>query len=449
LAGLVLATTVWIMNQPVLLTTATATATSWALTLKQQQQQQQLLAASRNKVAMVPNNKEVSYQIVPKSAVAYTNVDRWDSCAPKRYCNKFGRHCQERNSLFPELQRLTNFSTTLNLGTNSGKLLVLGDSVAMQFFEMLDRASSASRQHNQTIIEYAFGDHLSYGVSGDRKLGAWRTTGMFLNRNEGKLPPNSPEGGWNRTTAQALLHIPIHHHDSSGGAEHAVKQHQEQETIGSFEVVMFRIAHGWLELNQIDIKGIRESLQVAHEVFGVTKAIILTMPFINNVYTHILQSWRRLNDQIRGFVTSFKPNKTIPGIERLVLMDLAELTNQFIQHNARFLGYLNGTDDDEKMPYMDVRLIEFIPKVYPAAAHVCSGPLAKKGVTRILCDKNAITADGLHVCPTTYGGRFTAATGCLLQCLDIDGDEEYSKIAQECQTKCNSKYMTLMPITTA
>jgi hypothetical protein len=247
-----------------------------------------------------------------------------------------------------------------------------------------------------------------------------------------------------------LLNIPIQHPDSRGGgginqADLSVVQ-QKKETIGSFDVVMFRIPHGWLKLDQINIKGIKESLQVAHEVFGVTKVIMLTIPFSNNVHTHILQPWRDLNDQIRGLVTSFQPNTTIPGIERVVLMDLAELTNQFIQRNARFLGYLNGTNDDERMPYMNVRLRDYIPKASPAAAHVCSGPLAKKGATRLLCDKNAITGDGLHVCPTTFGGRFTAATGCLLQCLDVDGDDEYSKIAQECQTICNSKYMTLKPI---
>jgi len=385
-----------------------------------------------------------TYTFVPKNQINY--AEPWDSCDPGKFCNKFGRHCQRRKALFPLLQQLTNFSTTLDLGTNdvsqsSNKLLVLGDSVGMQFFHMLDRASSAAsfkthnrKRHNRTVLEYAFGEHISYAVSGDGKLGAWRTTGMFLKENEGKPPPNEPDGGWNRTTAQALLNVVVPGADDKAATP-----------IGSFDVVLFRIPHGWLKLHQITTKGIIESLQLAHEVFGVTKAILLTLPFNNNVHTHLISEWRSKNDDIRRLVTTFQSNKeTIPGIDRLVLMDLAELTNQFIHRNARYLGYLNDTNDDENMPYLNVRLVDYIPKVLPAAAHVCSGPLAKEN-TRLLCDKNAITADGLHVCPNTYGGHFVAATGCLLQCLESTATTPQNA-SLDCQTNCNDKYMTLKRI---
>ena len=128
-------------------------------------------------------------------------------------------------------------------------------------------------------------------------------------------------------------------------------------------------------------------------------------------------------------------------------MDLAELTNQFIQVNAGLLGYLNNTKSPE-MTYLDVRLVDFTPNVRPAAAHVCAGPLFKRK-PNLLCDKNGITGDGMHMCTSTYAGHVVAATGCLLQCLNtghgelLGGEKEAQAKSVSCQKDCNDKYMTL------
>ena len=370
------------------------------------------------------NKPSISYQVVRK-----TTAEKLLDCNPGRYTNKFKRQPQNRRPLQPELQELTNFSTTLSV--ENMRILIMGSSVGMQLFEMIDMAIGGSVE-NRTILEYAWGDHYSSELSSTKKLGAWRMTGMFLRENEGKLPPNAYGGGWNLTTARRYLNLPDHN----------------GHPIQSFDVILFLIPHGWINnLKKITIAKIVESLQLSSGIFGVKQAILLTMPFINNIEFGMLPLWFEKNREIRNLVSNFEPNHTIPGIDRLVLMDLAELTNQFIQVNAGLLGYLNNTKSPE-MTYLDVRLVDFTPRVRPAAAHVCAGPLFKrKG--KLLCDKNGISSDGMHMCTSTYAGHVVAATGCLLQCLNTDhgellgGEKEAQAKSVSCQKDCNDKYMTL------
>lgn len=378
----------------------------------------------------------VSYQIVAKELVDYS--EDWSNCTAGPYTNKFGRRQQIRAPLHPQIQELTNFSTTMSL--ENLRILVLGDSVAMQFFHMIDMAAGGSFD-NRTVVEYAFGHHYSYALSSTSKVGAWRITDLFLRANENNPPPNLQGGGWNATTARVLLNLT----DPRNG-----------EPIRSFDTIVFVIPLPWMKLEKFRTSDLNESLQLANEVFGVQKAILLTMPFMNNIDYDKVPMLLEKNREIQSLVTSFEANRTIPGITGLVVMDFAELMFQFIRANAAFLGYLNGTDSPE-MPYLMTRIRDYTPRVRPAAAHVCAGPMFGKGggsLNFTLCDKNAISLDGIHVCPNTFGGRIVAATGCLLQCLYPDRSKGNSRqqaqaYVLKCQKECNDKFMTLRPINTS
>lgn len=388
----------------------------------------------------------ISYTFVPKKSIDY--AEEWDKCLSGSYKTKRGRHRQVRLELWDDVKAVTNFSTTLQL--DKLRILVLGDSVGMQLFTILDRASGGNGipLTDRHVVSYAFGDHISYGTSKNGRIGAWRTTALILESSEGKPPPNMKGGGWSLSTAQDLLNVTIDHTSDY------------TETVGAFDTIFFRIPHGWMSLNQIIIPHVIESLHIASQVFGARTAILLTLPFVNNVVPDKRLAWFKKNEELRQFATNFIPNETIPGIHRLVLLDFAELTNRFIQVNAKLLGYLNNTDDSE-MQYLDqVRLAEFVLLVYPSAAHVCAGPTFKKQ-KRILCFKNALSYDGMHICPNTYGGRIVAATGCLMQCLyqDYSIDTGFGGIfdtspssqqkSVDCQRECNEKYMTLRPVETS
>lgn len=382
----------------------------------------------------------ISYAFVRKNAIDYS--EEWDKCLPGVYKTKRGRNRQVRSELWDEVKAVTDFSTTLKL--DHLRILVLGDSVGMQLFTILDKATMTGGidypLEARHVVAYAFSDHISYGTSKNGRVGAWRTTGFMLEGSEGKPPPNMEGGGWDLETARDLLNVAIPEDNNA--------------TIGSFDTVLFRIPHGWMPIDQIAVPHIIESLHTASRVFGATTAILLALPFVNNVEQHQRIPWLRKNEELRKFAADFVPNETIPGIHRLVLMDFARLTNHFIKVNAGLLGYLNNTDDPE-MQYLDqIRLVEYVAHNYPSAAHVCAGSTYKKQ-GKTLCYKNAISFDGMHICPNTYGGRIVAATGCLMQCLYQDfhdgqfGESPTSQTKNlECQQECNDKFMTLRPVDT-
>ena len=132
------------------------------------------------------------------------------------------------------------------------------------------------------------------------------------------------------------------------------------------------------------------------------------------------------NRDIQSLVTNFQPNRTIPGIMGLTMMDYAELQLSLIRTNAAVLGYINTTNSLD-MPYLQVRLYEY--EGHRPAALACGGPLISiettsrqfgRGnlVNMTTCARNALLSDDVHICADVFGGRIVAAMGCLLQCLD-------------------------------
>lgn len=242
------------------------------------------------------------------------------------------------------------------------------------------------------------------------------------------------------------------------------------EPIGSFDVVFYDIPSAWLvdDLPDFDASQIIESLQLANEVFGVTKAILLTMPFHSRYDYDSLPILLEKNRDLEALVANFQPNRTIPGITGLAMMDFARLHFSGIRLNAFVLGYSTSADSPD-MTYLKIRLQEFERK--NPAVLVCAGPVipittkaARRGnaplVNMTTCVKNGLLADRVHLCPDVFGGRIVAATGCLLQCLyddhrtptsdphleDTSADDE-NVIDQQatslaCQKECNDKFMT-------
>ncbi len=90
----------------------------------------------------------------------------------------------------------TEMSTSLNI-------LVVGDSVAMQFSQALQEASGAnSTDGSRRVLHYSWRKHegvtLATGVNGGGAIGGFRITGLFSRKqrdNSFQLPP-TPGGGW-------------------------------------------------------------------------------------------------------------------------------------------------------------------------------------------------------------------------------------------------------------
>jgi hypothetical protein len=170
--------------------------------------------------------------------------------------NKWGRKPVERVALAPTFQSLLNVTTSIQ--TNL-KLLVLGDSVGTQFFQLLEEAMGATWD-DVTMYKFAWGAHESVSIAapiqGGGVVAGFRMTGMFLQQGLGKPPPNAKGGGWLLEDTQLLLNHTYHydpistittdHHQQTTTTTITMKKSVEQ-----FDAMIFRIPHGWLTLDEI------------------------------------------------------------------------------------------------------------------------------------------------------------------------------------------------------
>jgi hypothetical protein len=189
--------------------------------------------------------------------------------------NKHGRKPIRRVPLAPPLERILGTAIT-TVRTNL-KIIMVGDSVGMQFHQLLEEAAGATWNH-RTLYQFAWGAHESVSVAapveGGGVLGAFRMTGMLLEAARGKAPPNAGGGGWlPEHVKQLLTHT---YYD----------QNDKHRVVREFDSMIFRIPHGWLKLNEITAQTLTESLHMAHALFGIQTAVLLTLPLNNNIQTN-------------------------------------------------------------------------------------------------------------------------------------------------------------------
>ncbi len=55
--------------------------------------------------------------------------------------------------------------------------------------------------------------------------------------------------------------------------------------ISNFDVVLFCVMHGWMQLNEITHECLVEAVELSNELLGATTVVLITIPFTNNVIT--------------------------------------------------------------------------------------------------------------------------------------------------------------------
>jgi hypothetical protein len=212
-------------------------------------------------------------------------------CAVGTKTNKFGRKPITRVGLSQSLSKILN--VTAYLRTNL-KIISVGDSVSMQFHQVLEEAlqpppTTTGDETYRTMYQYAWKGHESVvvtaPVNGGGALAALRMTGLLLEEGRGKPPPNAgpnqtdASGGWlpehvrqildhNYTTTTTVMDI------DSGETTTST------QSIEAFDVMIFRIPHGWLQASIVTRERLEKSLSLARELFGVRTIIIQTL-FLN------------------------------------------------------------------------------------------------------------------------------------------------------------------------
>jgi len=251
-------------------------------------------------------------------------------------------------------------------------------------------------------------------AEGGGVVAGWRITDLLRKDRENKPLPNEPGGGWIRSDIHELLNHTMNH-----------------ETIGSFDVVVFRIPHGWITLNNITEPALNESVVLANELFGAKNVIFLSLPFVNNIMTmDDLEELHETNKMLKTFA-----QKNHSAVDNVMVLDFGRLGDALTEWNGKLMGFnvTNHTD------YLFQRL-NCCPKqgFLQTIAQVCTKRV-RHGRKR--CGPgNGFSVDGLHWCSENLNGRINAGTACLIQCMYSSDD------VRECEKDCNNRFMSLRPI---
>jgi hypothetical protein len=220
----------------------------------------------------------------------------------------------------------------------------------------------------------------------------------------------------------------------------------------SFDVLIFRIPHGWIQFDAIDENRLRESLQLAHDLFGVKTAIVSTLPMNNNVFgNHDLVTLKNVNKMIQSFVDSYRLeilNNTSKlmahydtsntTIDYVMLMDFARLENELTMANAKVIG-LDTSSTNFSLSRLGGRSDGCAARYPPSKAMVCAEDVRGGSCD---CKLNAISLDGSHWCMGSIGGKVVGGFACLMQCPLKFSPKDVEKL-QECEEECNANFMSL------
>lgn len=135
----------------------------------------------------------------------------------------------------------------------------------------------------------------------------------------------------------------------------------------------------------------------------------------------------------------------IGGVKAILVLDFANLIDDFIQFQGRRLGY-NETEIMSDTYIFDKRC--------PVENGNRSIPLVCNNRNGTVDDYNYISMDGMHWCNEYLNGRIGAGIACLLQCAttknnttntpdDDDYNDDDPEQLNNCARECNERFMTL------
>jgi len=376
--------------------------------------------------------------------------------------------------------RVLDFTVTI---TTSLKILLIGDSVMVQLGQAFDEMIMSNGQyattedpiHREIVWEAWRGHNGGTVVSPTRGGGVsamWRMTGLLSRRKKGKPPANSAGGGWSDKEIDSFL------------GYSTPKQRQQQQnnstvasstatTIGKFDVVVFRVMHGWMKIHEITRDGLLEAIELAHELLGATTVVLMTIPFTNNVKTpQVLKQVNDINDEMRdiarrwhrrgedgenGEGNEHSKHSGDSGVQRVLVLEYGTYYNHIVWSNGLHLGYnvtpplraTRTTFDDEAPGFVFDRLKD-AGEWAPSIPMVCSDK-ALLGADRKKCNRNYLFSDGMHTCPESLASRYAAGLACLIGCVyngrsGNDDDPERESKLRACERECNEQFLSVVPV---
>jgi hypothetical protein len=224
-----------------------------------------------------------------------------------------------------------------------------------------------------------------------------------------------------------------------------VRTGKQKKTV-HFDSMVFRIPHGWITLNKVTEESLQQTVKLAHELFGVSTVVFVSMPFINNIQTmQDLLDLKNANKRVRDFAQGWRTTRNNTGgdsVKDVLVLEFGNLVDHLMEENARLLGY----DTSDQNYTMDRLASGKLKKSVPL---VCGNRTAV-GATK--CKGNSFSLDGMHWCMESIGGRVFAGLACLLGCAHDNAttssinDTTSTKDVHECESHCNAQFMSLKPI---
>lgn len=293
--------------------------------------------------------------------------------------------------------------------TTSLKIIVLGDSVGIQFSQALQEAVGAEVQ-NRHVVKYSWrnheGVHLAQPVRGGGAVAGYRITGMFTLKqkdNHFQLAP-VPGGGWMQEHVDML--------------KDAMMMNKKTSSFhnNDFDVLIMQFPYGWLERpkeQSFTHETLMEAIITSHKVFGVKTVILQTVPVQNNV-ENLHRELVTINSAISDFVNHFSPPEDGSGVQCVMLMDVAFLSLSLFVHNAVGLKMVSSSALDVLLKPISLRekerqLVNYLnstlkerlncchPEYKEIVAFSCAVPVADPNNTKY-CQRNVYTNDGMHWC---------------------------------------------------
>ena len=370
-------------------------------------------------------------------------------------------NCGNHRVLHPAMANATNvLDVTAHLATDL-HILILGDSVGMQFYHTLEEAVGVVHESDRRLLAGQPGgkDLLSVAapVRGGGVVAGMRLQYLLCRAGENQTAfpgamdwkgfrGTNHEGGWNRQQVQQLLDHTYtvstssrEHSDSGETTTRRSTMMTGTRQVQSFDIVVVRVTHGWMSLREITRERLTETVELSNEIFGATTVIVISLPFVNNVGSmEQLQEMKETNDMMRHFTRSWEAGRS--GIRHVLLLEFGRYADLLLEWNARLIGYDTTRQRNYSMEFLAG--IGRVPQVKKSIAQHCGQPVAigSRG-----CPPNAVSMDGMHWCMKTLGGRFFAGLACLMQCATRNNDDDDVTL-RDCEDDCNDRFMSLEPV---
>jgi hypothetical protein len=389
----------------------------------------------RAKRQHVPNNEpRIKFQL-------RRDLSRNISLESSRYsCSNAKLKNKRIKMRLPEAMKkpgLFDFETSVETNLH---ILFSGDSVGIQFHQRYQEAAGIRMSREAAEAEgirnllKSVPQHkkecITAGrVNGGGVVAGFRMTGMFARKAKDQPPPPAKGGGWLQTEVNQLLNhsfiLPTNNNET------------ENKTVGSFDTMVFRIPQDWIPISAVTAESLQETIEVAHETFGVKSVVFITLPIIPNYNDTQLVEMQSTNKMIREFAAKWTMEHAQKRVEHVMALEFGEFTLELIEWQGRLLGFNTTSYDYLRKKAINLSLQRSLPAVW-----WCQNP-PENGTCAAA---PPIIADGqIHWCMETLGGRISAGISCLIGCAHNSPRRSAAAVVQ-CSRECNSKFMSLRSI---